>query len=162
MCGFSRIDLDSGKGVSREMCRERPSFVMSEELGRLVELNGAPWNKIFRASILKNMRDLVSPPPVLDDLLLHLLAYLDMKGTVVFTPKSLVNYMVRAGSIINSITKGKVDAATQSFLEVKTYYVEGPCKRAHDTGHRHGGFPAPGRLDGVMTRKLARAPSCVI
>lgn len=122
VCGFSRIDLDTGKVLSREMCVERPSFLVSEDPGRLIELNGAPWNKAFRTSILKRMRDLTCPPPVLDDLLFHWLAYAEMDGKVVFNAESCVNYMVRNDSIINSITPEKVTLGSNAFLEVKEYY----------------------------------------
>lgn len=122
VCGFSRIDLDTGKRLSNEMCVQRPSFNIKEEPGRIVELNGAPWNKFFRASILKNMHDLQKPPAVLDDLLFHMLAYLEMDGNVVFTPANLINYMVRNDSIINTITQEKLDTGYDAFLEVKGYY----------------------------------------
>ena len=58
VCGFKRIDLDTNKVLSVEMCSPREDFVISEEPGRLIELNGAPWNKAFRSSILKSMNDL--------------------------------------------------------------------------------------------------------
>lgn len=122
--GFERVDMITGKALSHEMCTLRESFSVSDEPGRLIELNGAPWNKLFRASILKNMRDLTSPPPVLDDLVFHLLAYLDMNGLVAFTPKCLVHYMVRSDSIINTITQEKLQKGYDSFLEVKRHYRE--------------------------------------
>lgn len=120
--GFSRIDLDSGKVLSRELCLPRESFAIAKEPGRIVELNGAPWNKVFRASILKQMHDLTEPPPVLDDLVFHLLAYLEGRGTVTFVPESLVNYMVRQGSIITSVSQEQVDAVYRAFLEVRDWY----------------------------------------
>lgn len=122
--GFSRIDLDTGKRLSNELCSQRSSFNIQQEPGRIVELNGAPWNKFFRASILKNMHDLKNPPAVLDDLLFHMLAYLEMKGDVVFTPKNLINYMVRSDSIINTITQEKLQTGYDAFLEVKEYYLK--------------------------------------
>ncbi len=122
--GFERVDLDTGKVLSTEMCQPRPDFVIEDEPGRLVELNGAPWNKLFRADILKNMRDLDNPPAVLDDLVFHLLAYLDMKGTVAFTPECLVHYMVRSDSIINTITPEKLQTGYDAFLTVENYYTE--------------------------------------
>ena len=125
--GFSRVDLDTSKILSREFCEERPSFTFQDDPGRMVELNGAPWNKLFRASILKRLRDLNSPPPVLDDLAFHLIAYPKMDKSVVFVPKSLINYMVRAGSIINSITMDQVDAVYAAMSEVKARYVEERC-----------------------------------
>lgn len=122
VCGFSRIDLDTGKVLSHEMCVPREPFSIADDPGRIVELNGAPWNKVFRASVLKEMHDLTEPPPVLDDLMFQLLAYLQSQGTVTFVPVSLVHYMVRAGSIINSITEEQVDAVYRAFAEVRTWY----------------------------------------
>lgn len=124
VCGFDRIDLETGKVLSREMASAREPFVIDEDPGRLVELNGAPWNKCFRANVLKGMRNLSDPPSVLDDLVFHLLAYEDMHGSVVFVPKSLVRYMVRAGSIINTVRKSQVDSILAAFLEIKGYYEE--------------------------------------
>lgn len=124
VCGFDRIDLETGKLYSREMAGHRASFVIDEDPGRLVELNGAPWNKCFRASVLKNMRNLTNPPTVLDDLVFHLLAYCDMHSKVVFVPKSLICYMVRAGSIINTVKKAQVESIYAAFLEVKSFYEE--------------------------------------
>lgn len=122
--GFRRVDLDSGKVLSTEMCSPRQNFKIENEPGRLVELNGAPWNKLFRADTLKGMRNLEYPPPVLDDLVFHLLAYLDMEGTVAFTPTCLVNYLVRSDSIINTITPEKLQGGYSSFLEVRQLYLE--------------------------------------
>ena len=129
VCGFSRIDLDTGKVLSRELCTPREPFSITDEPGRIVELNGAPWNKVFRASVLKRMHDLTEPPPVLDDLVFHLLAYLQSRGTVTFVPKSLVNYMVRSGSIINSITESQVEGICHAFLETKAWYEHDEAPR---------------------------------
>lgn len=123
-CGFSRIDLDTGKVLSNELCNKREDFCIAQDPGRIVELNGAPWNKLFRASVLKDMHDLTQPPPVLDDLMFQLLAYLQSQGTVTFVPKSLINYMVRSGSIINSVSDAQIDAVYNAFVEVKRLYQE--------------------------------------
>ena len=122
VCGFDRIDLETGKTLSREMASARDSFVIDDDPGRLIELNGAPWNKCFRSETLKNMRNLTNPPTVLDDLAFHLLAYCDLHGKVVFVPKSLVCYMVRAGSIINTVKRSQVESIFAAFLEIREYY----------------------------------------
>ena len=124
VCGFDRIDLETGKLYSREMATPREAFVIDEDPGRLVELNGAPWNKCFRASVLKNMRNLTNPPTVLDDLVFHLLAYCDLHGKVVFVPEALICYMVRSGSIINTVKKSQVESIYSAFLEVKSFYEQ--------------------------------------
>ena len=127
--GFRRIDLETNKVLSKEMCTLRENFKIEDEPGRLLELNGAPWNKLFKAEILKGMRNLKCPPPVLDDLMFHLLAYLDMQGTVAFTPNCLINYMVRCDSIINTITPEKLQSGYDSFLEVKEQYLEADASK---------------------------------
>lgn len=124
VCGFERTDLETGKVLSRELCDPREDFVIEGDEGRLVELNTAPWNKCFRASVLKGMRNLTNPPTVLDDMAFHLLAYLDMRGKVAFTPKPLVHYMVREGSIINTVREEQVDSILAAFLEIRGYYEE--------------------------------------
>ena len=127
VCGFSRVDMDTGKRISKEMCQPRPAFIVPEQPGRLIELNGAPWNKFFRAELLKKMTDLQDPPPVLDDLVFHLLIYKDMQGKVVFVPKILVNYLVRSDSIINTIDTEKLTKGYDSFLNVKQLYLDSHC-----------------------------------
>lgn len=124
VCGFKRIDLTTGRVLSTEMCNPREGFVISEEPGRLIELNGAPWNKAFRASILKSMNDLDDPPTVLDDLAFHLLVYLAAHGKVVFSNVPLINYMVRSDSIINTVRKEQVDSIYRTFDFIQSLYVE--------------------------------------
>lgn len=122
VCGFERTDLETNKVLSREFCEDRNDFVITEDGGRLVELNTAPWNKCFRAGILKKLHNLTDPPTVLDDMAFHLLAYLGMYGTVAFSPKPLVHYMVREGSIINTVREEQVDSILGAFLEIKEFY----------------------------------------
>ncbi|MBQ6395639.1 MAG: hypothetical protein IJH87_04785, partial [Atopobiaceae bacterium] len=90
--------------------------------GRIIELNGAPWNKVFRAELLKTMHRLEFPPPVLDDLLFHLLVY-PHADRVVFTPHSLVDYLVRSDSIITNIKPEVVPVVYDAFIAVKRYYI---------------------------------------
>lgn len=124
VCGFSRIDLETRKALSREMCTPRPDFVIDQDPGRLVELNGAQWNKVYRASLLKNLSDLPIVPPTFEDLLFNWICYAHAHGKVVFVPKSLVNYVVHEGSNINSIKMDQVQKTYAAFKQVKAYYTE--------------------------------------
>ena len=124
VCGYERTDLVTGRVVSRELCNPSSPFSIEQDPGRLVGLNTAPWNKCFRASVLKSMRDLSNPPSVLDDMAFHLLAYLDMTGTVAFAPKSLVHYMVRSDSIINTVREDQVESILNAFLEIRGHYEQ--------------------------------------
>ena len=122
VCGFNRVDMETGEDLTEEMTEHRPPFLIAEDPGRIIELNGAPWNKAFRAELLKGLDDLETPPPVLDDLIFHLLVYKRARGTVVFVPKPLVKYVIRQGSIITTVSAGQVDATFDAFTEVKRLY----------------------------------------
>lgn len=122
VCGFKRTDLETGKVLSVELDRPRRSFSISEEPGLLLELNGAPWNKIFRSVYLKEMDDLGTIPPIFDDMMLHLLAYKNMTGRVVFVPTAPIHYMVRSDSIINTVRADQIEATRKAMLEVAHIY----------------------------------------
>lgn len=123
VCGFHRIDVDTGGILSTEMTEERPGFLVELEPQRLLELNGAPWNKFFRAEILKSIHDFVEPPKIFDDMMLHLLTY-PMVRKVAFTPYPLVNYIIRNDSIMTTIDKSKIESTYQAMLEVKDVYLK--------------------------------------
>lgn len=122
VCGFDRVESNTGKVLSREMVRPRPPFKITDCPGRLIELNGAPWNKCFKASILKQLADLSNPPMVLEDLCFHLVTYNRSEGSIVFVPKALVRYMVREGSLINTVKMAQIDNILTSFMEIKERY----------------------------------------
>lgn len=124
ICGFSRVDMDTGEKLTKEMCAERPPFTVQDDPGRLIEMNGAPWNKLWRAPLLKNMHDLSAPPKVLDDMLFQMLVFLDTRGTIVFVPKNLINYMIRSDSIINTISLEKLQTGYDAFVETLRIYKE--------------------------------------
>lgn len=123
VCGFRRVDVDTGKTLSTEMTEERASFFVELEPQRLLELNGAPWNKFFRAEILKNIHDFENPPRIFDDMMLHLLTYPKVRK-VAFTPHALVNYIIRNDSIMTTIDKSKIESTYEAMLEVKDVYLK--------------------------------------
>ena len=122
VCGFDRIDLDTGKLYSREMCKpESKEIIVSKNPGDMLELNGAPWNKIYRAELLKKMHDMVNVPRVLDDMMFLQLIYINA-DKIVFIPDSLVFYMVRKDSIINTVKKDAIKPTYESMKEVRDLY----------------------------------------
>lgn len=127
VCGFDRIDLDTGKLYSREMCKpESKEIIVSKNPGDMLELNGAPWNKIYKAELLKKMHDMVNVPRVLDDMMFLQLIYINA-NKIVFIPNSLVFYMVRKDSIINTVKKDAIKPTYESMKEVRDlYYNERP------------------------------------
>ncbi len=124
VCGFDRIDLETGKLYSREMTKPKhESFIIKENPGLLLELNGAPWNKIYKAELLKNMKELKNIPRVLDDMMFLQLIYLNA-NKVTFIPDSLVFYMVRKDSIINTVKKELIPSTYAAMKEIRGIYSE--------------------------------------
>ena len=124
VCGFDRIDLDTQKLYSREMCKSADKeIIVAENPGAMLELNGAPWNKIYKAELLKNMYQMENIPKVLDDMMFLQLIYINAKK-IVFIPDSLVYYMVRKDSIINSAKKESIESTYISMNEVRDLYAK--------------------------------------
>lgn len=124
VCGFDRIDLETGKLYSREMCKPETKVIDTNvNPGDMLELNGAPWNKIYKAELLKKMHDMNNVPKVLDDMMFLQLLYINA-NKIVFIPDSLVYYMVRKDSIINSVKKDAILPTYESMKEVRSLYVK--------------------------------------
>lgn len=121
VCGFFRIDAYSGTILTEEMSEERQQFNAQDQPELLLQLNGAPWNKLFRASILKDMYDFENPPQIFDDIMMQLLVYPNVR-TVCFTPHALVYYVIRNDSIMTTIDRSKLDSAYLGMKEVKEHY----------------------------------------
>jgi glycosyltransferase involved in cell wall biosynthesis len=122
ICGFDRIDMETEKVYSREMCKPKHNEIMvKENAGLLLEINGAPWNKIYKSEILKNSHDLENVPKILDDMMFIQLAYLNT-NKIVFITDSLNRYMVRSDSIINTINLEKVPSTYAAMKEIRDYY----------------------------------------
>lgn len=119
--GFYRVDADSGKVLNEEMTDPRKAFSVKSDPVQLLQLNGAPWNKIFKAHLLKDMYDFKNPPKIFDDMMMHLLVY-PFVDKVAFVPKPLVYYGIRNDSIMTTISKEKVDSTYRCMREVKTVY----------------------------------------
>lgn len=121
VCGFYRVDALTDKQLTEEMTDERCNFSIVSEPKRLLQLNGAPWNKLFKASLLKGMYDFNNPPKIFDDMMLHLLVYPDA-DKVCFVAKPLIYYGIRSDSIMTTINKEKVESTYSCMREVKKYY----------------------------------------
>ncbi len=124
VCGFKRIDLLTGKVYSKEMVKSsKYNFDINKNPENLLMLNGAPWNKIFKASLFKNMYKINNIPRVLDDMLFASLLYINA-SKVSFVQDFLINYMVRSDSIMNTIKEEIIPGVYKSMVEVRDYYKE--------------------------------------
>lgn len=128
VCGFNRVDVDTLQVLNIEMAEQRKAFNVQENPEMLLQLNGAPWNKFFKAELLKNLYDFVEPPKIFDDLIMQLVMYPHAKS-VAFVAKPLVNYLIRNDSIMTTIDKTKVESTYERFLEVKRVYSGLSCSQ---------------------------------
>lgn len=122
VCGFNRVDIGTGKLMSAEFCKPLGSFSLKKDPGRLLQINPAPWNKIYKASLLKHSNRLSVAPVMLDDLSLLLLALLWSDGLISYLPEALVEYRVHGDSTINSINPGQLKDAIVAMAEIRSYY----------------------------------------
>ena len=122
VCGFNRVDIGTGKLMSAEFCKPLGSFSLKKDPGRLLQINPAPWNKIYKASLLKHSNRLSVAPVMLDDLSLLLLALLWSDGLISYLPEALVEYRVHDDSTINSINPGQLKDAIVAMAEIRSYY----------------------------------------
>lgn len=120
--GFYRVDTDTEHVYSTEMTGyEGKTINMDENPEEILSINTALWNKLYKAEILKNMKNLENPPRILDDMMFLLLVYLNTK-TISFINDPLYYYMVRQDSIMGQIKKEQIESTQKAMLEVKNIY----------------------------------------
>ena len=125
VCGFNRINADTGQTMSSEFCDARSSFFLKRDPGKLLQINPAPWNKIFKASLLHDVDKLSVSPVMLDDLSLLLLALFQSDGDISYLPEPLVEYRVHRDSTINSINECQLKDAIAAMIEIRSRYESG-------------------------------------
>lgn len=129
ICGFDRMDVDTGHVYSTEMTQFAGKLIdMDKNPEDILSINTALWNKLYKAELLKNMRNLPNPPKIFDDMMFLLLVYLNTKR-ITFIKDSLYYYMVRQDSIMATIKKEQVDATEKAMLDVKAIYQEEASKK---------------------------------
>lgn len=119
VCGYSRVDMLSGKVLAREFCEEREPIDFSKESFRILEINPAFWNKAFRTNAIKDLPLLPTKPVQLEDLAFLLLYVIRNQGITVFLAESLINYRQHADSLIHEINVKQITRAEKTLLEVR-------------------------------------------
>lgn len=122
ICGYSRVQNDTGKILSTELSQPKSSFLAHANPGRLIEINTAVWNKCFRRDLLLNMHRLDEPPAILEDVAFCQLAYLASTKPVAFTGTAPYLYMIRESSAINTVTIDQVEDARRALAEVASCF----------------------------------------
>jgi len=124
ICGYDRIDVDTEHKYSTEMTQYEGKVIdMNKNPEDILSINGALWNKLYKAELLKNMSNLENPPKVLDDMMFFLLICLNAKK-IAFIPDCLYYYMIRSDSIVANIKKEQVESTQNAMLEIKEIYLK--------------------------------------
>ncbi len=122
--GFYRVDTDTEHIYSTEMTGfEGKHIDMSKNPEEILSINTALWNKLYKAELLKNMKNLEKPPRILDDMMFLLLVYLNT-NTIEFINDPLYYYMVRPDSIMGQIKKEQIESTENAMVEIKRIYKE--------------------------------------
>ena len=122
--GFYRVDTDTEHVYSTEMTGYEGKLIdMDKNPEEILSINTALWNKLYKAEVLKNMKNLSNPPRILDDMMFLLLAYLNTK-TISFINDPLYYYMVRQDSIMAQIKKEQIDSTEKAMIEIKKIYEQ--------------------------------------
>ena len=122
VCGFYRVDVETEHIFSTEMTGYEGKVInMDKNPEDTLSINGALWNKLYKAEILKNMNNLKNPPRILDDMMFFLLVLLNT-NKITFINDSLYYYMVRSDSIVATIKKEQIASTESAMLEVREIY----------------------------------------
>lgn len=122
--GYYRVDVDTEHVYSTEMTGFEGRFIdMDKNPEDILTINTALWNKIYKAEVLKKLKNLENPPRILDDMMFLLLAYLNTK-TISFINDPLYYYMVRNDSIMAQIKKEQIESTEKAMVQIKKIYSE--------------------------------------
>ena len=122
VCGFERIDLDTGKVVSKNMTNFGYSVKeISHQDDFMIFINPAPWNKIYKLEKVKDLRFLNFRG--FNDMIFLTSSYTRIER-VAFVPDVLYHYYLRYDSQIHSVNKQDVDNFKKYLLELKSFYIK--------------------------------------
>lgn len=124
ICGFSRIDNETGHVFSKEMNTfENKDIYTSKNPEDIISINGALWNKLYRADIIKKAKLFEKPPIVFEDMMMFSLIFMNVKK-ISFVNDCLYNYMVRKDSAISTIAKEQQKMSEDSMVILRKIYEE--------------------------------------
>ena len=129
ICGFKRIDEKTNKVLSKEMKYKEDRIIEKDvNFEEIISINSAVWNKMYKASILKEIKNFKNPPRKLEDVIFILLVYLRTKK-ISFVNDYLYNYMVIEGSAMNTLKKEEIAETQEVILQIKQEYLKNNCSQ---------------------------------
>ena len=122
VCGFERIDLDTGKVVSKNMTNFGYSVKeINNKDDFMLFINPAPWNKIYKLEKVKDLRFMNFRG--FNDMVFLTSSYTRI-NKVTFVPDVLYHYYLRYDSQIHSVNENDVENFKKYLLELKKLYIK--------------------------------------
>lgn len=122
ICGFVRIDKESGRIVSKDMCNNPKRIAVSLHESLLSLINPAPWNKLIRTSVIGDSR---FGQPLLEDV--AFCAYLFPKcRRIAFINEPLYKYYISSKGLISSYATKALPTLKDGLLIVAEQYRKNP------------------------------------
>lgn len=122
--GFERIDTVTNKILSREMRYSDKKIInMNESPEEVISINTALWNKMYKTSILKEIKEIDNPPRILEDMMFLALIYLKIEK-ISFVNECLYYYMVREGSAMNTLKENEISNIQQVMINIREEYIK--------------------------------------
>lgn len=122
VCGFERINLETGKQVCTDMTGFGNTVKEIDYKDDFVAfINPAPWNKVYKREKVKDLRFL--PFRGFNDTMFLMSSYTKIKK-IAFIPDVLYHYYLRYDSQIHTINIDDVNNLKKYLLEVKKLYIK--------------------------------------
>lgn len=122
VCGFERIDLNTGKVVGKDMTTH--GHAVKEITGEddfMVSINPSPWNKIYKREKIKDLR--FQNFRGFNDMIFLASSYTKIKK-VAYVPDILYHYYLRYDSQIHTVNEQDVKNFKKYLLELKELYIK--------------------------------------
>lgn len=122
VCGFERIDINTGKVVSKDMTAY--GHAVKEITGEndfMVSINPAPWNKIYKREKIKDLRFMNFRG--FNDMIFLASSYTKI-NKVAYVPDVLYHYYLRYDSQIHTVNIHDVENFKKYLLELKRLYIQ--------------------------------------
>lgn len=120
VCGFERIDLKTNKVIATNMTKMGDYVKELDYKDDFIAfINPAPWNKIYKRELVKDIRFLSFRG--FNDMIFLLSSFVNVKK-IVFVSDVLYHYYLRYDSQIHNININDVNNFKKYLLEVKEFY----------------------------------------
>ncbi len=122
VCGFERIDLKTNKVIAKNMTKMGNRTIQINPNDDIIAfINPAPWNKIYRREMLKDIR--FSSFRGFNDMIFLLSSYVYVTK-IAFVPDVLYHYYLRYDSQIHNVNIDDIKNFKKYLLELKEFYIK--------------------------------------